>query len=331
MLQANASLSPGDIYAAMEDTAEDMGTPGVDFDSGFGLVRADLAIAAVGGNGGVPVVTPPADVTEEATGSMSAVSIGTATATDAEDGSLPTASNAPGMFPVGMTMVTWSATDNDGNTSTASQEVMVTDTTPPTVTVPADITVETTGTLTPVDVGTGTASDIVDGAMSPTNDSPGSFPVGTTVVTWSATDTASNTGTATQFVTVTAPGNIGPTANDDAYSTPKNETLTVTSLGVLANDDDPENGPLTASLQSNASNGTVSLIADGSFTYTPNKRFTGEDSFIYLLTDNLGATDIATVTITVTGGGGGGGGGSDGGSDGGGGGKPCNPRKEVCN
>lgn len=80
-------------------------------------------------------------------------------------------------------------------------------------------------------------------------------------------------------------------AVDDSYRTDQNQTLTVPAAdGVLANDAPPG----VASLQTQAQDGTVSLDADGSFTYVPNQNFSGTDSFTYL--DNGGA---GTVTITV--------------------------------
>ncbi|MGQ0619234.1 MAG: S8 family serine peptidase [Panacagrimonas sp.] len=47
MREANPAATPAQIYAALRSTAEDMAAPGVDFDSGHGLVRADLAVAAI--------------------------------------------------------------------------------------------------------------------------------------------------------------------------------------------------------------------------------------------------------------------------------------------
>ena len=150
-----------------------------------------------------PAVTPPANITVAATGPTTPVSLGSASASDVVDGSLTPAADSTGPFPVGVTTVTWNATDNAGNTGSATQTVTVNDTTPPTVTPPADVTVPSTGTLTDVDLGTASASDLVDGALTPTADNTGPFPVGTTTVAWSATDNAGNTGTATQDVTVT--------------------------------------------------------------------------------------------------------------------------------
>ncbi len=154
---------------------------------------------STGGDTTPPVVTAPADVTMEATGPTTTVDLGTGTANDDVDGSLTPTNDAPaGGFSVGTTIVTWSATDSSGNTGTDTQNVTVTDTTPPTVTAPADITT----TDTTPNLGTGTATDLVDGSITPTNDAPATFPLGTTVVTWSATDAAGNTGTDTQSVTV---------------------------------------------------------------------------------------------------------------------------------
>lgn len=57
--------------------------------------------------------------------------------------------------------------------------------------------------------------------------------------------------------------------------------------------------PLTAVLDADATNGTVILNADGSFTYTPNPGFCGTDSFTYYATDGINNSNIATVTIEV--------------------------------
>src|SRR6185295_19751280 len=58
---------------------------------------------------------------------------------------------------------------------------------------------------------------------------------------------------------------------------------------------------LTATLVSNASNGTVTLAPAGGFTYTPNTNFNGTDTFTYTASDGTAASNVATVTITVTG------------------------------
>ena len=113
--------------------------------------------------------------------------------------------------------------------------------------------------------------------------------------------------------------NKAPFAVNDAYSTQVNTTLTVAEPGVLSNDTDDDKDSLTAVLVNGPSNGTVTLNADGSFTYTPNANFTGTDSFTYQAYDGTEYSNVATVTITVTSTGGGGGGGGGGDTGGGGG------------
>ncbi|MEM6374586.1 MAG: cadherin-like domain-containing protein, partial [Pseudomonadota bacterium] len=46
-------------------------------------------------------------------------------------------------------------------------------------------------------------------------------------------------------------------------------------------------------------NGNLVLNSNGSFTYTPNQGFSGQDSFTYSASDGNGGSDTATVTITV--------------------------------
>ena len=90
------------------------------------------------------------------------------------------------------------------------------------------------------------------------------------------------------------------TANDDAYSIYNNKILTVDSAdGVLANDIDDNGQTLTAQLVTDVSNGNLTLNADGSFEYTPDYEFYGDDSFTYKAYDGQEYSNDATVTITV--------------------------------
>ncbi|WP_405199383.1 HYR domain-containing protein [Christiangramia sp. LLG6405-1] len=94
-------------------------------------------------------------------------------------------------------------------------------------------------------------------------------------------------------------GNDIPIANEDFYSTPVNTTLNISAEeGVLANDMDADGDELTATLVENVTNGTLEFESDGSFVYTPDDGFIGDDSFIYYVFD--GFTEVeTTVTITV--------------------------------
>ncbi|MCI0575212.1 MAG: cadherin-like domain-containing protein, partial [Chloroflexi bacterium] len=62
---------------------------------------------------------------------------------------------------------------------------------------------------------------------------------------------------------------------------------------------DPDGDPLTAVLVSGPANGSLTLNADGSFTYQPNPNFNGQDSFTYQATDGALPGNVATVTITI--------------------------------
>ncbi|HEY3319275.1 MAG TPA: MBG domain-containing protein [Planctomycetota bacterium] len=92
-----------------------------------------------------------------------------------------------------------------------------------------------------------------------------------------------------------------PQAGDDSYSPSINTELTVPAPGVLSNDTAPSGRPLTAIKQTDPTHGTLSLAADGSFTYTPSAGYEGADSFTYLTNDGLNDSNIATVKLLVGG------------------------------
>ncbi len=89
-----------------------------------------------------------------------------------------------------------------------------------------------------------------------------------------------------------------PQAVSSAYANvPANQTFNVSAPGVLQNDFDPPGDPLTASLVSTTSHGSLTLNSDGSFSYTPNNGFIGTDSFIYRAYD--GGEYSAPVSVTL--------------------------------
>jgi VCBS repeat-containing protein len=96
------------------------------------------------------------------------------------------------------------------------------------------------------------------------------------------------------------PVNDPPAADDDAYSVAEDGSLSVPAgTGVLAGDTDVDGGTLTAGSPVGPTNGSLTLNADGSFTYTPNANFTGTDSFTYTVSDGNGGTDTGAGTITI--------------------------------
>jgi hypothetical protein len=103
---------------------------------------------------------------------------------------------------------------------------------------------------------------------------------------------------ATVTITVTAV-NDAPVAVDDAYGTAFETELVVDAPGVLDNDADPDGDTLTVTLGTDVANGTLDLQPDGSFTYTPDAAFSGNDTFTYTASDGVLTSAATTVTITV--------------------------------
>ncbi|MBI2006400.1 MAG: HYR domain-containing protein, partial [Nitrosopumilales archaeon] len=169
-------------------------------DSFGNIVTANQTISVIDTT--VPSITPPADITIEAQNPTSTVvSLGIATAEDIVGVALIEV-DAPSVFSLGETIVTWVATDSSGNSATATQKISVIDTTPPVLTQPPSLQVEATSEFeTQVSLGNATASDHIQVA-SITNDAPAVFPLGDTVVIWAATDSSGNSVNATQTVTV---------------------------------------------------------------------------------------------------------------------------------
>ena len=97
--------------------------------------------------------------------------------------------------------------------------------------------------------------------------------------------------------------NRAPDAQNDSYSTPQDTQLSVNANnGVIqTNDSDADGDSLAVSAfdATSAQGGTVSVDADGSFTYDPPSGFSGTDSFSYTVDDGFGGSDTATVTLDV--------------------------------
>ena len=226
----------------------------------------------------IPEIVAPSDVIVEATGiSNTVVEIGGATTYDIIQVEAIT-SDSPDTFPLGETVITWTATDSSGNSATATQTVTVVDTTAPSVTAPNSIEVEATSIDNTVEIGNPVYDDLVD-IISVTSDSPDTFPLGETVITWTATDSSGNSATATQTVTVvdtTAPSVTAP------------NSITIEASGAEGN---------LADIGIGSGSDTVEIISVTSDS--PDTFPLGETVITWTATDSSGNSATATQTVTV--------------------------------
>ena len=197
-----------------------------------------------------PDQTTLADITMEC--EVLASDVINPTATDNCGGSVTVTNDVT--FPItsqGTTIITWSYEDENGNTSTQTQNVVIDDVTAPVAdqSTLANITAECEVLAT--DVTAPTATDNCGGMVSVTNDA--SFPIstqGTTVITWSYEDVNGNISTQTQNVVID-----DVTAPVADQSTLANIT---TECEVLATD-------VTAPTATDNCSGTVTVTNDATF------------------------------------------------------------------
>ncbi len=231
----------------------------------------------------LPTITCPANVTATTNTGCTATGVALGTPVTADNcGVALVTNNAPAAFPLGITTVTWTVTDNSGNKATCDQTVTVSDNILPTITCPANVTATTnTGcTATGVALGTPVTSDNC-GVASVTNDAPVAFPIGITTVTWTVTDNSGNKATCDQTVTVS--DNILPT-----ITCPTNVTATTntgcTATGVALGT------PVTAD---NCGVASVTNNAPAAFPI-------GATTVIWTVTDNSGNKATCDQTVTVS-------------------------------
>jgi uncharacterized repeat protein (TIGR01451 family) len=200
-----------------------------------------------------PLITAPSNVSVN-TGPgasscgvvVSNATLGNATASDGCSASVTvtrTGVPAGNNFPVGTTIVTYTADDGHGHTKSAQQAVTVTDNTPPTLSVPANIVVNAppNSCSAIVNPGTATASDnctgvTVTGTRSDSQPLNAPYPVGTTTITWKATDSRTNITTGTQTVTVkdATPPTIVLTSGTITLGPPNHSYHTLTIANLVA-------------------------------------------------------------------------------------------------
>ncbi|MCH1473648.1 MAG: gliding motility-associated C-terminal domain-containing protein, partial [Bacteroidia bacterium] len=187
-----------------------------------------------------------------------------------------TTHNAPVNFPLGTTTVTWSVIDFAGNESLSYQTVIVLDQTPPSLTPPPDINSNSCVIV----LGVPTITD--NCSFTYKNDAPNTFPTGTTIVTWTASDTSGNITTATQNVTFA--DNVAPTI------TLQEENITI-------------NADSNSCFASSVDLGSIITNDDCGISNTSNNapiQFPiGVNIVTYTVTDTFGNSTSKTQTVTV--------------------------------
>ncbi|MGV3484666.1 MAG: Ig-like domain-containing protein [Planctomycetaceae bacterium] len=218
-----------------------------------------------------------------------------ASATDLVDSSATVTHDAPSLFSVGDTIVTFTVEDDAGNVQSTGVVVTVTDTTAPTITVPADIELEgdtaggasNNGSLLAAFLSAATGSDIVDAALTFTHDAPSVFPVGVTVVTFTVTDDSNNS--ASDTATVTVSDTQPPT-----FSLPANLSLEGDTAGGLS--------ATGAAFSAFLAGVGVTDVVDSSPTVTHNAPALlplGATTITFTATDGEGNSTSAVVSVTV--------------------------------
>jgi hypothetical protein len=247
-----------------------------------------------------PGITAPSPRNAEcASPAGTAVVLGAATATDACDFTPTIANNAPPLFPLGLSTVTWTATDDAGNSANATQLVTIVDTQAPVVTAPPNVTAECTGPAgTPVDIGLATAADVCDASLVIGNNAPPLFPLGTTPVTWSARDDSNNVGTAVQTVRIvdTTPPVLDVALTPNSLWAPNHKFETIAASISVTDVCDPNPQVRLISIVSDEpDNG----LGDGDTTTDIQQAAFGTDDRSFLLRAERSGTGVGRI-YTVT-------------------------------
>lgn len=244
--------------------------------------------------GGPPQLIVPDDIEVEATGPLTPVTY----TVQVFDGTVSCSPASGSGFPLGTTTVNCTATNTVGST-TGSFNVTVLDRTPPTLTL-ADVTAEATSAAGAMVPYVATATDLVDGDVTPscTPISGSTFPLGSTTVQCTATDAHGNTSEGSFTVTVqdtTPPEIVSLTANPASLWPPDHTMVAVTVTAIATDAVDPN--PLVQ-IVSVTSDQPVNGTGDGDMA--PDWQITGAMTVNLRSERSHGVDRTYTITVSAT-------------------------------
>jgi hypothetical protein len=324
----NHSLANLDGFSKLVDVGIDLkitdnGPALVDFCGLFKLFDEGTigGIVEIKNNGANTVSITPAIVTVNADPGMCSAVIPATSITATTDGCLgpltTTHSDLPATntYPVGITYITWNATDGAGNSTSAVQTITVVDNQPPTITCPTNITVSCASDIPPVDIDAVTKSDNCSAVVTHVSDDTTNKTCAnrfTLTRTYRATDPANNSTDCLQVITVfdNVPPQITGLAPSLTPLWPPNHTMRDITLDYDVSDN-CDNLDTTISISSNESvNGTGDgdtnpdwEIVDKGHIRLRAERAANGDGRVYTITitvtDGCNSPVTATTNVTV--------------------------------
>src|SRR5262249_4741756 len=191
---------------------------------------------------------------------------------------------------------TWTAVNACGYSVNAPQIITVQDTTPPTVTAPADVTVAFNANTTTGSTGVATAQDGCSSVSVQHSDSVAINADGSQVVsrTWTATDACGNTASAVQTITLSAPSPLVLPTQPDVVLT-NLDTLVVTNT---ATDPNGSSNPLSYQLINPPAG--MSIDGNGIITWTPTFSQSPSTNLITTVVTGTEVSSVGSSTISAT-------------------------------